>query len=205
MSRILIADDHPLVLRGVESLFEAEEAYETLTCTDGARAWEIMSQGGCDLAILDLSMPGMTGLDVLRAARSRQSSVKIILLSAAVDDASLAEAIRLGVEGLVLKDMAPTLLMNCVRSVLAGVNWIERSAAARAMKLLARPNAESVPQLTDREDTVARLVAQGLRNKQIAEKANITEGTVKMHLHNIYEKLSVTSRTELALFMQSRS
>jgi two-component system nitrate/nitrite response regulator NarP len=202
MTRLLIADDHPLVLRGVESLFEGRPEFEIVTCSDGAKAWEIIAAGQCDLAILDLNMPGMTGLDVLRAARSQRSPVKVILLSAAIDDLSLAEAVRIGVDGLALKDTAASLLLTCVQSVLGGVNWIDRAAMTRAMKLLARPTGEGLPKLTEREATVASLVARGLRNKQIAEKANITEGTVKMHLHNIYEKLSVTSRTELALFMQ---
>lgn len=202
MIRLLIADDHPIVLRGIESLFETRDTYTVRTCPDGARAWQVITDGACDLAILDLNMPGMSGLDVLRAARSENSPAKFVLLTAAIDDASLTEAVRLGVDGLVLKDNAASLLLKCVDAVLDGDRWIERSAATRAMNLLARPSGERALRLTEREETVARFVAQGLRNKQIAERASITEGTVKMHLHNIYEKLSVTSRTELALFMQ---
>jgi two-component system nitrate/nitrite response regulator NarP len=203
MIRILIADDHPLVLRGVEGLFDPAEYAVVVTCADGAMALEQIQAGACDIAVIDLNMPGRTGLEILREVRQMGSPVRIVILTATIDDAGLVEAINCGVDGLVLKETAADLLVKCVESVRQGVPWIDRSAMSRALRVLAAT--ESRPagaRLTGREGEVARLVAAGLRNKEIADRAGITEGTVKMHLHNIYEKLGIGTRTELAIHVR---
>jgi two-component system nitrate/nitrite response regulator NarL len=203
MIRILIADDHPLVLRGVEGLFDPADYQVVATCADGAAALEQIQAGGCDIAVIDLNMPGRTGLDILREVRRTASSVRIVLLTATIDDASLVEAINCGVDGLVLKETAAELLVKCVESVRQGVPWIDRSAMSRALRVLAAT--ESRPagaRLTSREGEVAGFVAAGMRNKEIADRAGISEGTVKMHLHNIYEKLGIGTRTELAIYVR---
>lgn len=203
MARLLIADDHPLVLRGVEGLFDAAEFQIVAVCTDGVAALAQIRAGVCDVAVIDLHMPGMSGLQVLREVREAGLDVKIVLLTATIDDASLIEAINRNVDGLVLKETAASLLVSCVQSVRGGRPWIDRDAMARAIRALTladgrRPAAK----LTGRETEVARFVAAGLRNKDIADRANISEGTVKMHLHNIYEKVGIGTRTELAIYVR---
>ena len=200
MTNLLIADDHPLVLKGVEGLFDPAEFTIVAVCTDGDAALSQIRSGVCDIAVVDLHMPGKTGLEILRAVRAEALPVKIVLLTATVEDASLAEAVRAQVDGLVLKESAASLLVTCVKSVRDGTTWIDEHATARAFT--APPPAPRASRLTEREADVARHVAQGLRNKEIAARANITEGTVKMHLHNIYEKIGIGTRTELAIYVR---
>jgi DNA-binding NarL/FixJ family response regulator len=131
-----------------------------------------------------------------------------VLLTAALDETEALEAIRLGVQGVVLKEMAPRLLLQCVRTVYAGGQWLERRSTAHALKkMLDRENAAQVvakAKLTPREVEIVRAVATGLRNREIAEKLNVSEGTIKVHLHNIYEKVSVDSRVALTLYARDQ-
>jgi two-component system nitrate/nitrite response regulator NarL len=203
MIRLLIADDHQLVLRGVEGLFATGEFQIVHLCTDGVAAMELIESAACDVAVLDINMPGRSGLEILKAVRAKRLAAKIVLLTSNIDDDALVEAIRNNVEGLVLKETAAALLVACVRAVSAGEQWIDRDAMSRALRLLsATPAPSAAAKLTERETEVARFVALGLRNKEIAARASISEGTVKMHLHNIYEKLGVGSRTELAIHVR---
>jgi DNA-binding NarL/FixJ family response regulator len=202
MIRLLVADDHQLVLRGVEGLFDEAEFQIVGLFSDGASAMAQIEQGTCDVAVLDIRMPGMSGIEILREVRGRRLPVKVVLLTSNIDDDDLVEIIREKVDGLVLKEAAVEMLVTCVKSVVRGAPWIDRDAMGRAVRRLAEGSGPSAARLTERELEVARFVAQGLRNKEIAGRANISEGTVKMHLHNIYEKLGVGSRTELALHVR---
>jgi DNA-binding NarL/FixJ family response regulator len=157
-----------------------------------------------DVLVLDLRMPHKSGLDVLRELRAERSPTRVVILTASESD-DVLEAIRMGVEGVVLKDMATQLLVRCVRAVHAGNKWIEKVLATRALdSLLARQSAErgAVAALTRRELEVARLVAQGLSNKAVAAKLSITEGTAKLHVHHVYEKLGLDGRMALARFLR---
>jgi DNA-binding NarL/FixJ family response regulator len=203
MIRLIVADDHPLVLRGVEGLFDEEEFRIVALCGDGLEAMRLIEQGACDAAVLDIHMPGMSGIEILKSVLRDRLPVKIVLLTSSIDDTSLVEVIRLGVDGLVLKEAAAEVLVTCVKAVCAGSTWIDRDAMNRALQLFSDgPSQSRAARLTDRETEVARYVAAGLRNKDIAIRANISPGTVKMHLHNIYEKVGIGSRTELALYVR---
>ncbi len=202
MIRLLIADDHPIVLKGIEGLFAADAFQVTGTFTDGAAAMAQIEAGVCDIAVVDLHMPGLSGLEILRRSRELDLPARIVILTSSIDDDDLVEAIRLKADGLVLKETAASLLVTCVQTVAAGGQWIDRDAMGRALLRLSAPQPAAAGKLTAREADVARSVALGLRNKEIAEKASISEGTVKMHLHNIYEKLGIGSRTELAIYVR---
>jgi two-component system nitrate/nitrite response regulator NarP len=147
-------------------------------------------------------------MDVLRTLRSRGDRKPVVLLTAQLDDADLVEAIKLGVDGILLKDGAQGLLLTCLDSVRSGTRWVEKGLLERALDLTMSGGAERndpFADLTAKERAVAGLVAQGLRNKNIAAELGITEGTVKVYLHRIYEKVGVTNRTELALFARDRA
>jgi two-component system, NarL family, nitrate/nitrite response regulator NarL len=203
MTRVLIADDHPLVLRGLSGLLEDTPYDVVAVCADGVAAYGQIMQGVCEIAVLDLQMPGLSGLEILRKARQEGLTTRIVLLTATIDDADLVAAVTAGVDGLVLKETAAHLLVTCLDSVRQGAPWIDRSAMSRALNQFSTVRSTgSGTRLTGRETDVARYVAAGLRNREIAEKANITEGTVKMHLHNIYEKLGIATRTELAIHVR---
>jgi two-component system, NarL family, nitrate/nitrite response regulator NarL len=202
MTTLLIADDHPLMRDAVASLFGPP--YKVLErCSDGLQAQAAIIAQRPDIAILDVQMPALTGLDLLRQARAEAWSTRIVLLTAGLEPKPLVEAVKLKVDGLVLKDAGGELLLRCVEAVLAGEQWIDKEAMKQVMAMLAHAPPSSA-ELTPREGDVVRQVAQGQRNKEIARSLGITEGTVKMHLHNLYEKLGVSSRTELALLAKEQ-
>jgi two-component system nitrate/nitrite response regulator NarP len=203
MSSVLIADDHPLMLEAVAGLFAGSGYDIAAKCADGLQARDAIVSKAPDLAVLDVHMPGLSGLELLREARAAGWSTRIVLLTAALEPEPIVEAIRLKVDGLVLKGAAGESLLECAAEVGAGRQWIDKEAMQLAIGLLAKPDADA-PSLTPRETDVVRLVAIGRRNKEIARELGISEGTVKMHLHNLYEKLSVSSRTELAILARER-
>lgn len=160
-----------------------------------------------DVLVLDIRMPVKDGLQVLRELRAEGDATRVVLLTASLDDDETLEAMRLGARGMLLKDMSPRLLIQCVRKVHAGDMWLERASAARTLQTLLRREAgtrEIESLLTPREMEVLRKVLQGLRNKELAEVLHVSEGTVKTHLHSIYEKLRVDSRAALIVYCRDK-
>lgn len=206
--RLVLADDHPLILDALEGLLRVEEDMEVVArCAHGHEAIEAVESCEPDLLILDLNMPGVDGLGVMRALGEAGSRTKVVILAASVSDRELVECIRLGVHGVVLKEMAPRMLVQCVRKVYAGDIWVEKHSVSRALDLMLRREVgarEATDSLTPREIQIVRMVAEGLRNKEIARRLTVTEGTVKVHLHNIYTKLGVDGRMELMKYAQDR-
>jgi DNA-binding NarL/FixJ family response regulator len=206
--RLVLADDHPLILNGLENLFRPEKDLEVLTrCTDGIDTLKAVRKHRPDILVLDIRMPGKDGIEVARELQKEKLPTRIVLLTAVLDERELLEAIRLGVQGIVLKEMAPSMLLSCIRKVHAGEQWIELRSAAQALEKMLRREAgtrEIAAKLTPQELTIVRMVAGGLRNKEIADKIHISEGTVKVHLHNIYEKLHVNSRLALLRYAQEK-
>jgi len=206
--RVVIADDHPIVLKGVEGVLAAEPDFEVVAhCTDGDQALAAVRAHKPDVLLLDLHMPGKNGLEVLRELKAGKTSTRTVLLVGSLDDEELLEAARQDVAGIVLKEMATRLLIQCLRKVHAGEQWIERISAARAFEKLLRREASArdlARLLTPREIEVARMVTHGLRNKVIAEALSISEGTVKTHLHTVFEKLGLRSRAELIAYCNKR-
>lgn len=202
--RILIADDHPLVLDGLEKLFELEDDVEVVArCASGSEVLAAIRRTHPDVALLDIRMPEKSGLEVTRELRNEKIDVRIVILTASLAEEEVLEALRLGVQGVVLKEMAPRLLLQCIRKVHAGERWIEMASMQRALEkaLQREASAEQLQQrLTARELQIVKMVAEGLRNKEIANNLGITEGTVKMYLHAIYEKLEVAGRVELTMY-----
>jgi DNA-binding NarL/FixJ family response regulator len=207
--RVVIADDHPIVLAGLESLLQREpDILVVQRCADGVETLRAVAKHEPDVLVLDLRMPRADGLAVLRHMHEERLPTRTVLLAAVVDDDELVEAIRLGVQGIVLKEMAPQFLVECLRQVHIGRQWFEQRVVGDAMDKLVRRAAaagEMSRLLSRREIEVVRAVAQGLRNRQIAERLGIAEGTVKLHLHTVYTKLGVDGRTALLAKLQQRS
>ena len=206
--RLVLADDHPFILDALEGLFRLENDIEVVArCSDGVQAIEAVEVFDPDLLILDMSMPGADGLAVLRALKASGSGTRVVLLAAAVTDVQLVECLRLGVRGVVLKEMAPSMLVQCVRKVYEGDVWVEKQSITQAVDLMLRREAggrELAGLLTQREIEVVRMVGEGLRNKEIALRLTLTEGTVKVHLHNIYGKLDLDGRLQLMKYARER-
>jgi two-component system, NarL family, nitrate/nitrite response regulator NarL len=202
--RVVLADDHVIVLDGLEQLFRLEPEFEVVArSTTAEAALKAVQEHRPDILVLDLVMPGHDGMWVLRQLSELNLPTRTVLLTAHVEENRLVEAIRLGVWGIVLKEMAPRMLMECVRKVHAGEKWLEQQSVTRAMERMQKRESEIdrlTRLLTPRELEIVRLASEGLRNKEIGERLSITEGTVKIHLHNIYEKLGVTGRSQLILY-----
>lgn len=206
--RLILADDHPIVLDGLEQLFRLEQDFEVVArCRDGEETLRALRVHRPDVVVLDIRMPRGDGLDVLRAIEAGGLLTRVVLLTAALGEDQLVEALRLGVGGVVLKEMAPQLLVEAIREVHAGRRWLDKGSMDRALgRLLQREEGsqEAAETLTPRELEIVRMVASGLRNRAIAEKLFISEGTVKIHLHNIYQKIAVDGRLELAVYAQRK-
>lgn len=202
--RIVVADDHGVVLKGLAQLFSEERDLELVAaCPDGTSCVAAVERFRPDILVLDLRMPTVDGLAVLRELRDRNDPTPVVLLTAAITEPELLEAVRLGVRGIVLKEMAPKLLLQCLRKVHAGGNWIESETTIRALERLIRTESAQKKlreDLTPREIEIMKLVASGLSNTDVAAKLCLSEATVKSHLHAVYEKLRIRSRVDLVLF-----
>lgn len=206
--RIALADDHPIFLDGLEQLFRFEPDLEVVArCIDGDEALKAVRELAPDILLLDLRMRGKDGLAVLRELKAEGSATRTVILTAALEEDDVVEAIRLDVRGVVLKEMAPRLLIQCLRKVHAGDRWLERRSTERALdKLLRRQEGEqeAAAVLTQREIEIVRMAARGLSNKEIAKLLSITEGTVKVHVHSVYVKLKVSNRVALMRWAEGR-
>lgn len=203
---LVLADDHPIVLHGLEQLFRLEPDLRVVArCLDADEALRAVREHAPDLLVLDIRMPGKDGLEVLRELSRARLGTRVLLLTAAADEDEVVEAVRLGARGIVLKEMAPQRLVQAIRQVHAGELVVDNRAVVRALEKVVRRETGTrrlAAVLTPRELEIVRMVATGLRNKEIAARLAITEGTVKIHLHNTYEKLKVDGRLELMLFAQ---
>jgi two-component system, NarL family, nitrate/nitrite response regulator NarL len=207
MKRILVADDHPIMLSGIEGVLR-DTGYEVVaTAADGAAVIEALQDAAPDILVLDVRMPGHSGLDILRSLRREGDMRPIVLLTADLSDQALLEAVELGVNGIIMKEGAQDLLVTCLDHVANGRRWIDREVMERALNLKLKGSEQTgLAKLSNRERQISWLVAQGRRNRDIAAELGITEGTVKVRLHKIYEKLGIGSRTELAILaMESQA
>lgn len=197
--RLLLADDHPMIRNALEVLLRDTDFEIVGMAGTGQDALVLVDQLQPDILLLDLQMPGGSGMEVLRALHAAKSSLRVVLLTAAIDDNALLEAKALKVQGIVLKNSDPAFLLDCLESVRSGRTWIDPELARRARQIAAARNLRHRPALAPRERQLVSFVRKGLRNREIAAELGVTEGTVKVYLHAIFEKLGVGNRTELAI------
>jgi two-component system, NarL family, nitrate/nitrite response regulator NarL len=208
--RLVIADDHPIFRDGLRRLLEAENDLKVIgEAKDGAEAVKLARQLKPDIMLLDLLMPKHPGLDALRdlSTGGGANSVRVILLTAAAEKAQIVEALQLGARGVVMKDSATQLLLKAIHTVMTGEYWVGREAVSNLVQYLRTQMQSSGEEdkrkkfgLTPREIEIVSAVVAGFANKEIAEYFKISEDTVKHHLSNIFDKLGVSTRLELALF-----
>lgn len=207
--RLVLADDHPIVLHGLEQLFEGNPGFEVVACCgSGEEALAaVRPPAEIDVLVADVRMPRGDGLEVLRSVMRESLACRVVLLTAALRDADAAEIMRLGAMGLVLKESPADALVDCVQHVARGARWIDRAVLTRAFERATDLDGRGKSlrdDLTPRELEIVRMVGRGLRNREISAQLSISEGTVKIHLHNVYEKLGVGGRLELLLYAQDR-
>jgi len=199
VTKILIADDHPMIRNAIEALLRGT-SFEILGIAGtGEQALRQVERLQPDILLLDLQMPGGTGMDVLRKVRSAGSRLRVVLLTAAIEDSALMEARALGVQGIVLKNSDPAFLLDCLERVKRGGRWFDPELEERASRLAETRPGGAQPTLAPRERELINYVRRGLRNREIAAELGVTVGTVKAYLHAMFEKLGVSSRTELAI------
>src|SRR6476620_3991190 len=207
--RIVVADDHPIFRDGLCRLLALEEDFEVVAqAQDGRQVLDVLQQHEPDILLLDLKMPGLDGLATLQRLQIAKNKTRVIVLTASDDKNEFVQAMKLGTSGIVLKQTATELLIKSIRKVHAGEIWLDSHTTAAVMRQFSSPM-ESAPMgsrdrdrspLSQREREIVVLVAQGFKNKEMAEKMFISEQTVKNHLHNIFDKLGVSDRLELALY-----
>jgi two-component system nitrate/nitrite response regulator NarL len=212
--RILIADDHPVFRQGLKSVFRGEREFKIIgEAIDGEQALKLIQDLHPDVVLLDRVMPRLTGLETLRELTLAPSACRTILLTASIEKEQIAEALQLGARGVVLKDAPTDVLLTSIRTVMNGEFWVGESKVTDLMELLKTyvPPADEPKDtkknfgLTARELDVVGLIVSGFTNREIAEKFSISEQTVKHHLRNIFDKLGVSNRLELALFAINHS
>lgn len=205
---LVLADDHPIILEGLSQLFQRDKDFQVLaTCTTGDDAIEAVRRHKPDVLVLDVRMPNGDGLSVLRHIHEEHINTRVVLLTASMQDDEILQAMEHGVWGLVLKEAAAVSLVDTVRRVTKGERTLDQSMIVRALdRMLERQSGmrHAAEVLSRREAEIVKMVAAGLRNKEIANKLFIGEGTVKTHLHAIYKKLGVHGRVELTLYAQER-
>jgi DNA-binding NarL/FixJ family response regulator len=205
--RVLIADDHPIFRKGLRTLLEAERGFSVVgEAGGGEEAVRLARQLQPDILLLDLAMPGVSGMDALAELAAAPTPVRTILLTAGIEKAEIVKALQLGAAGVVLKSAATDLLFKSIRSVIAGQHWIGRDAVTdlvQALRAQLEPPEKPARErfrLTPRELEITSAVVSGLSNKEIARKFSLSEDTVKHHLTNIFDKMGASNRLELALF-----
>ncbi len=199
--RIVLVDDHALLRDGIASLLTAWGHDVVGLAADGAAAPELVRRLGPDLVLMDVRMPGGSGLEATRRIAAEDPSVAIVMLTVSEDEDDLFAAIKAGARGYLLKNLEAAQFRAMIEAVERGEAAISPATAARIITELARPAAPTAPdpdRLTEREVEVLRLVTAGLRNKEIAARLGISENTAKFHLRNILDKLHAESRAEVA-------
>jgi two-component system, NarL family, nitrate/nitrite response regulator NarL len=211
--RIVVADDHPIFRDGLCKLLALEEDFEVVAqAQDGRQVLDVLQQHEPDILLLDLKMPGLDGLATLQRLQVAKNKTRVIVLTASDDKNEFVQAMKLGTSGIVLKQTATELLIKSIRKVHAGEIWLDSHTTAAVIRQFVandeQPAAPAQPAprdrerspLSQREREIVALVAQGFKNKGMAKKMFISEQTVKNHLHNIFDKLGVSDRLELALY-----
>jgi DNA-binding NarL/FixJ family response regulator len=197
--RIVIADDHSVVRRGLRMFLAMDpELVVVGEAADGEEAVHLARLLLPDIVLMDLLMPVMDGITATALIRSELPDTEVLALTSVLDDASVVGAVRAGAIGYLLKDTDADALCRAIKAAAAGQVQLTPQAAARLMQAVSSP--ESPEALTERETEVLRLMAQGRSNKEIARSLNISEKTVKVHVSNILSKLGVHSRTQAALY-----
>ena len=214
--RIVLADDHPIVRDGLKKMLAMESDFEVVgEASDGREALEQIQIHEPDVLLLDLRMPNLDGLSALQTLQHINRKTKVIILTASEDKNEFVQAMKLGCSGIVLKQTAPELIVKSIRKVNAGEIWLDSHTTAAVMRQFATAGPDGSGSstgsggstkvrerspLSAREREIVGFVAQGYKNKEMAEKMFISEQTVKNHLHNIFDKLGVSDRLELALY-----
>jgi two-component system nitrate/nitrite response regulator NarL len=206
--RILIADDHAIFREGLRKLLESEPSFRVVgEAADGEMALQLAREVKADVLLLDLAMPRMDGLETLREVAVHKPSLRTVVLTASIDRENIVKALQLGASGVVLKESNSKVLFDSIRAVASGHYWIGHESISDVIQTLRDMVSKASSKaklrdfgLTPRERQIVAAVVGGFTNRDMARRFSISEQTVKHHLTNIFDKLGVSNRLELALF-----
>jgi len=210
--RVFIADAYPIVLEGLRNVLAQHSTIEVVGAAhEGMDAIDQIVHLDPDVVLLDPKLPRVDGLTVLRSIQTRSPRAKVLLFSGSDNKEDFVEAMKLGCSGILLKDASTSMIEKSIQKVFDGEIWLDSTTTAAVIRQFASPSEfpaahtngkppRERAQLSQREREIIVLIAQGYKNKEIAEKMFITEQTVKNHLHNVFDKLGVSDRLELALY-----
>jgi two-component system, NarL family, nitrate/nitrite response regulator NarL len=201
---VLIADRCPVVVEGLRKVLRAQHNFKIVACcSDGISCVEAIRCLRPDIAILDISMPGLTGLEILSIVNSEGFSTRVVFFTATVEDRELVMSAT--AYGIILKDATPEFLVKSLQQVADGQRLLPRPSSDQLSREQIAVTGNALTMLTDREHQIMCLVSGGLSNKEIGRRLNISDGTIKVHLHHIYQKLEISNRTELAALAISQT
>ena len=204
LTRILLAEDHGTVREGIKLLVNAQPDMEVIgEADDGAMALKKAAELHPDMIVMDISMPEMNGLAATKKLRKLCPKVKILTLTRHTDDGYLQQLIKAGVNGYVLKQSAPTELINAIRTVKSGKSYIDSALSDKVMNYVGRSQkvrGEGMADITDRESEVLRLIAWGYSNKEIAQRLNVSVKTVEAHKTNTMKKMGMSGRIDIVRY-----
>lgn len=197
--RILLVDDEPLLLESLEIILTINNMNIVGTAADGREALAMLSRNQCDLALVDLNMKGMGGIELIDRIKSQYPNIKILVLTTFYDDKNITQAIANGADGYLLKDSGKDAILGAIGQIMEGRNVIDSKVMQRLATLMGNrtKNSSLLDDMTSREKEICTLLAQGLTNSQIAEKLYISEGTVKNYISSIYDKTGIHDRAKL--------
>ena len=197
--RILLVDDEPLLLESLEVILTLKQMEIVGMAHDGQEALTILSGNTCDLALVDLNMKGMGGIELISRMKSEYPSVKILVLTTFYDDKNITQAIAGGADGYLLKDSGTDAIFGAIGQIMDGRNVIDSKVMERLAALMSgkTQNPAILEGMTSRESEICSLLAQGLTNRQIADTLYISEGTVKNYISSIYDKTGIHDRAKL--------
>ncbi len=201
-AKLLLVDDHPMLRRGMSDLLSLEDDVEVVgEASDGKQALAFLQDNQVDLVILDHNMPVLTGIETLKEIKARDIKVKVLLFTVSDSGTDVQEALKLGVDGYLLKDMEPELIIDDIRKILRGELVISPNLASILAQTLRTPSASDIAgNLTIRELEVIQMIAEGMSNKMIANKLDIAESTVKVHVKHILNKTGLRTRVDAAVW-----
>jgi two-component system, NarL family, nitrate/nitrite response regulator NarL len=203
---VLIADPYPVVVQGLRKVLGAQQNFKIVACcSDGTSCVEAIRSLRPDIAILDISMPGLTGLEILSIVNSEGFSTRVVFFTASVEDRELVMSAAAGAYGVILKDATPEFLVKSLQQVADGLRLLPLPFSDQVSREQSAVTEKALTVLTDREHQIMRLVSEGLSNKAIGRRLNISDGTIKVHLHHIYQKLEISNRTVLAALAISQN